>query len=341
MLNMRAIVLVACCLLTHGATAEERRYSLLEREIEYLMEIWPGDYDNREQVQFDTIDGKTTLADGAHPRIHTQISRADLPDLGEYVLYVSEYRDNDPDNVVLRGLYELIADDEEKAVRVRQHAIRDSSEWPAPNDDAIALTQLASEDIVTVEGCDLLLHRDVDALVGGTMSQNCKPGTEDANRYADRQVRITETGYWIHDRAAANAPDKDESLTGTGDRGWHQLERARWFQCMLDFPREDGGRPVNTVEYVRIHDQGGAFPFRYRDGRDMVLTLRNNWSYGMQRETLVVVVQEGDESGPTLVYGWTEPGADRIGVNPGWIRLQCDLDTPKMRKFQHWLRADS
>ena len=71
------------------------------------------------------------------------------------------------------------------------------------------------------------------------------------------------------------------------------------------------------------------------------MTLRNNWSYGMQRETLVVVVQEGDESGPTLVYGWTEPGADRIGVNPGWIRLQCDLDTPKMRKFQQWLRPDS
>ena len=36
----------------------------------------------------------------------------------------------------------------------------------------------------------------------------------------------------------------------------------------------------------------------------MVFTFRNNWSYGMQRETLVIVVQEGNESGPTLVYAW-------------------------------------
>ena len=71
---------------------------------------------------------------------------------------------------------------------------------------------------------------------------------------------------------------------------------------MVDFPYEDGGQPINTLDYVRIHDKGGTYPFTYRDGRDMVFTFRNNWSYDMQRETLVIVVQEGDENGPTLVY---------------------------------------
>ncbi|MEM6573316.1 MAG: hypothetical protein AAF736_03520, partial [Pseudomonadota bacterium] len=38
--------------------------TLLERELEYLMEIWPGDYDNREQVQFDFNVGRRSPAQG-------------------------------------------------------------------------------------------------------------------------------------------------------------------------------------------------------------------------------------------------------------------------------------
>lgn len=36
-----------------------------------------------------------------------------------------------------------------------------------------------------------------------------------------------------------------------------------------------------------------------------------------------------------------EPGADRIGFNPEWIRVQCGLDTPKNIALQHGLRRDS
>jgi hypothetical protein len=33
--------------------------------------------------------------------------------------------------------------------------------------------------------------------------------------------------------------------------------------------------------------------------------------------------------------------ADRIGVNPSWMRVQCDLGSPANRRAQHELRADS
>ena len=332
------LVLTLLILSTISA-AQDRRYSLLEREIEYLMEIWTGDFDNREQIQFDFNVGRRSWEEGAHLRIHSQIRRVDVPAFGEYALYVEEYRDNDPSNIFRQRLYEFIADEEEDAVRVRLHFFRDGDRWLGAHENPGVLEGLTRDDTQTLDGCDLFLRRDVDAITGGMKHQACQFGDGDNARYSDYQVRVTETGYWFRDRTVSVATG--EMLEGMADNSWHQLERARWFQCMVDFPREDGGRPVNTVDYVRIHDQGGSYPFTYRDGRAMVMTLRNNWSYGMQRETLVVVVQEGDESGPTLVYGWTEPGADRIGVNPGWIRLQCDLDTPKMRKFQQWLRPDS
>ncbi len=86
-----------------------------------------------------------------------------------------------------------------------------------------------------------------------------------------------------------------------------------------------------TDKYIVLHDQGGVFFFDYPDGRPMVLTLRNYGSFSLYRETLVVVIQERDETGPTLTYAWAEIGADRIGFNPSWMRVQCDLDTPANR----------
>lgn len=329
--------LVACACL--AASAQERKYTLLEREIEYLMEIWPGDYDNREQLQFDFNVGKRSLDEGAHLRVHSQIRRVDLPAFGEYVLYVEEYRDNDPGSIFRQRLYEFIADEAENAIRVRLHFFRDGNTWLGAQDNPESLSRLTREDTLTLAGCDLFLARDVDAITGGMKAESCVHGGGEVEGYYDYQVRVTEGNYWFRDRTVSLATG--EVVEGMANGSWHQLERARWFQCMVDFPRDEGGRPTNTVDYVRIHDQGGTHPFTYRDGRDMVLTLRNTWSYGMQRETLVVVVQETDEAGPTLVYAWGEPGSDRLGVNPGWIRLQCDLDTAKMRRFQHWLRPDS
>lgn len=320
-------------------SAQERRYTLVEREIEYLMDIWPGDYDNREQIQFDFDVGKRTFETGAHLRIHSQVRRVDLPAFGNYVLYVEEYRDNDPTNIFRQRLYEVIADENEKAIRIKLHFFKDGKKYLGAHDDPSILNGLTRDNTTVLDGCDILIKRDVDALVGKMKPKACVFGDGDDQRYADYQMRVTERGYWFRDRSVSVATG--EVIEGMDEFSWHQLEKVRWFQCMVDFPYEDGGRPINTVDYVRIHDQGGTYPFTYRDGRDMVFTFRNTWSYGMQRETLVIVIQEGDETGRTLVYGWGQPGSDRIGVNPGWIRLQCDLDGEKIRTFQNWLRPDS
>ena len=69
--------------------------------------------------------------------------------------------------------------------------------------------------------------------------------------------------------------------------------------------------------------------------------MQNTWSYGMQRYSFVIAVLEGGAQGRTLVYSWGMPGQDRIGVNPGWIRIQCDLDTPENVRMQKALRTES
>jgi hypothetical protein len=319
--------------------AEERSFTLLERELEYLVAIWPGDYDNREQLTFDASVGKQDMDSGGHLRVHSQISRVDVPALGDYVLYVEEYKHNDPTSIFRQRLYVLSADKAEKAIRLKLMFFKDGKSILGAHNDPTLLAGLDSDAVSALEGCDVFIRRDGDWLVGAMKPKTCVFGEGGKRRYSDYQLRVTPGQYWFRDRILNAATD--EVMEPVADFSWHQLEAARWFSCMIDFPKQSGGPPVVTHHYVEMHDQGGTFPFTHPDGRDMVFTMRNTWSYGMQRETFVIVVQQGDESGPTLVYAWGNPGADRIGVNPGYLRVQCDLNTPQQVQLQHWLRPDS
>ncbi|MSO97426.1 MAG: hypothetical protein EXR11_04285 [Rhodospirillaceae bacterium] len=311
----------------------------LDLDLNYVMQLWAGDFDNHEQLQFDADAGKKTLESGAHLRVHSAIRKVDLPAFGKNVLYLEEYKNNDPTSIFRQRIYVLEKDETEKAIKVTMHFLKDRKKWLGAHNDAKILNGIKIKDTQVLAGCEVYLRRDVDAFQGGMKTKTCIFGEEGKKGYSDYQVRLEPTKYWFRDRIMDFATDKPREQVA--DFTWHQLERARMFACMVDFPKTPGKPMMTTDKYIVMHDQGGTYFFNHPDGRPMVLTLRNNWSYGMYRETLVTVVQEGDESGPTLAYGWSAPGADRIGINPTWMRVQCDLDTPDNRKFQQDLRSDS
>lgn len=321
------------------AAAEERTYTRTERELEYLMNIWPGDYDNREQMMFDADMGKPDMDSGGHVRIHSHVRRVDLPAFGEHVLYVQEYKHDDPDDIFRQRIYGLRADEDEQAVRITLYFLKDGKALLGAHQDASKLEGVTPDDAVALEGCDVFVRRDGDWLSGAMKTKTCLFGEGDNRRYSDYQLRVRPGEYWFRDRIMSAATD--EPVEQVADFTWHQLEAARQFVCMIDFPRKKGGRPVVTHHYIDIHDQGGRFDFEHPDGRTMVLTMRNTWSYGMQRETFVIAVQENDTDGETLVYAWAPSQADYIGVNPGYLRVQCDLKTPQNEAFQQGLRPDS
>ena len=61
----------------------------MDKEVIAVMSMWPGDYDNREQVQIDTDMGR---AKGDHTRLHAAVRKVDLPELGPHLLYVEDYK---------------------------------------------------------------------------------------------------------------------------------------------------------------------------------------------------------------------------------------------------------
>jgi len=233
------------------------------------------------------------------------------------VLYVEEYIADESEKIQHQAIYHLTSDDDQRVIRVKVYRFKEIANKVV---DIVDLAKLEPDSNHLVSDCDLVIARD-GRHFKGYFDPVCE-GPSDV-------ITIRENEYTVK---------RDIYESGNID---HQMVKARCFVCMIDFPREAGGRPVNTVHYIDIHDQGGKFEFDYTDGRHMVLGMRNTWSYGMQRETFVIFIQEGSQEGKTLIYSWGEPGADRIGFNPGWIRVQCDLDTPENRQFQKYLRPDS
>jgi CpeT/CpcT family (DUF1001) len=317
--------------------SEDLRF--LDLDLNYVMQLMQGDFDNREQLQFDSDVGKRDMATGGHLRVHTAIRKVDLPKFGKNVLYVEEYKNNDPTSIFRQRIYVLNADKEEKAIRITMHFFKDRKKWLGAHENAAIIKDLTPNDTNALAGCDVFIRRDLNAFQGGMKTKTCVFGEEGKKRYSDYQLRLETNKYAFRDRIMDF--NTDQPLEQVADFSWHQLERARMFACMIDFPKVPGKGAMYTDKYIVMHDQGGTYFFDHPDGRKMVMTLRNNWSYGMYRETLVTVIQEGDEKGPTLAYAWAEPDATWIGINPSWMRVQCDLDSAKTRKEQQDLRSDS
>jgi len=312
---------------------------LAEREIAYLQNIWPGEYDNVEQLDFDKYSDRKDPASGAHLRMHTFLRAVDLPQFGPNVFYQETYQNDDPNDIYKQHIYALSPMDNGHSILIKTFSFATTKATLGLDKELKLSKSLQPNSPQFEKGCEMILEREGMAFVGRTRDVACHKNPEHADQGIDFQIRISENEFWF--RNQTRDLETNQLIEDPKALSWYQQVKSRCFACMIDFPREKGGRPVNTVHYIKIHDQGGKFEFDYTDGRHMVLGMRNTWSFGMQRETFVIFIQEENQKGKTLIYSWGNPGADRIGFNPGWIRVQCDLDTPKNNKLQQDLRPDS
>ena len=100
--------LAIVCLLW-GPTASAQTKAELETQLAQLMKMLPGDYDNAAQLQ-----GQG--ADKPFYPVRTILKAVTMPEIGEHILYLEEYRDNDPAKFTRIRLYKFTLD--EGAIRL-------------------------------------------------------------------------------------------------------------------------------------------------------------------------------------------------------------------------------
>ncbi|MGI9344376.1 MAG: hypothetical protein ACR2QV_16205 [Gammaproteobacteria bacterium] len=155
------------------------------------------------------------------------------------------------------------------------------------------------------DGCDVLWRRDAGQFTGAGESERCTAG-----------MQLSPEGLWLDDGRATPA----------------ELTRAREFSCHVDIPGVGGGRdePFDRYPISDMHDQGALHWFDSKEGQRIGISLRNvRWPMNNEigaftRNSLVMSVIEKTEDGiKEHGYGWTEPRAERIGLNLKWLLVNC------------------
>lgn len=299
-----------------------------ERNLLIMAEILPGIYDNANQAYFDQRRGLPD--DDRHTRIHTAISRVDAPSFGDYVfLWTNESQSGEGKKTSYR-LATLSADGAPDEVTMR-HYFRMDGEISTDE-----LASLTPADLRRTEGCDYFFKRRADHFRGSQRDRACRFRWEDDDVYTANTIELSESDFWFVDHKYVVETDK--RLTGVVSAEPFWLERARQFNCYADLPGVAGGRDIPFERYddMVIHDRGGIEWFETRDDepRTIGLTLRrvtwavNNEKNGnFNRDSLVIYALErlADGSVKSHSYAFTQPDAERIGLNMQWMLVNCAI----------------
>lgn len=310
-----------------------------ERDLTVIAEMLPGTYDNQEQVYFD---GRLGVREEArHERVTTSITKVDLPAFGDYVFFVRDHRNNDPDKPHRLRLYALSADNDEEAVRMKMHYI-EGQDKPAKYLNAHVNTSLLSgldpKTSKPLEGCDVFWRREAGQFHGAMKDGACTwewPGKGQV--VTEYHMMLSETALWVRDGTLAS----DGSLvTGNPDRVYHKLTRARNFTCYADMPGVSGGRDIPYTRFsdLEITDQGGIARFVSNEDtpRTIQIGLRNvDWQMNNEigaytRDSLVMYISSiNDDGKPGEFFGYTftQPDAERLGINLGFILVNCYMES--------------
>lgn len=301
---------IAGLLMPGLAIAQGQDSTLGERNLLIIAELLPGTYDNVNQNYFDK---RRKLPEPArHARVETVVERVESSKPGEksggqsvgHVFVWTERVGTGADQRTSRHRVTLTAGPADDEVTMRVQDVQ--------NDQGGQSAQS--------EACAYSFRRRADHFHGVQKSGACKQANE---------MQLSRTSLWLAHPVGGTAAARDEPF-------W--LERARTFHCYVDVPGVGGGRdiPFQRYDAITLHDKGGAHWFKTRESRPRELGISlqavtwhvlNERNGNFNRNSLVLYVMERAADGAVTEHGYsfTEPDADRIGINLKWMLANCAM----------------
>ena len=309
-----------------GAYAQGQDSTPAERNLLVMAELLPGVYDNVNQQLFE---GRRGLPDvERHPRIRTSITRVDAPAFGDHVfLWVNRVGVDDAARYSWR-LATLHAGGDPLEVTMRHYLGGDG------RGDQAELAALKPADLRRTEGCDYFFRRRADHFHGAQRDEACRFDWEGRPVFTSNFIQLGRASLWfIDDKFDVDTRARVTGVTA-GEPFW--LERTRVFHCYVDMPGVGGGRdePFERHDDITLDDGGETYWFTSREEVPRRIGLRlqavtwhvlNEVGGAFNRDSLVLYLLERSADGrvESRGYAFTEPGAQRIGINQGWLLANC------------------
>ena len=294
---------------------------ILDRDFRRMMDWFPGEYDNMEQVYFN---GNLNIPeDERHERIHHVFTPVDLPNFPGETFYIEQYRGTDPEDVYRQRIYSFEPDYDENAIRLTIYIPKDAAPLKGAYNDLAKLEGLTPAGFTTYDGCDVF-WRFGNGHYHGTMKEGaCRVESKRSGKtlIITDDLQLSPDSIWIRDEAV----DTDGNYVyGNKARIHHKNNRATGFNCWVA-PRKKNGE-YGFVNNLRIHDEGGWIRLESEDYEFEKIGLRMRnvvWPTGNNRPSRVLYAyQNGDEEN-AVSYAWTSPDEPRIGINFRWVQASC------------------
>jgi len=293
-------------------------------DVERLEKLWPGLHDSTEQTVVNSERGLVGWTEGIEHRVRTVVAPVKLPWLGPHVLYLEEFYQDEPDQLRRQVLLQLERQGPpEAAVRVHLFSFIRPSRWSHLDRRPGLLQQLQPGDVTASKGCDLVLARDGEQFIGGTIGHGCEDPRAGADRYVDYQLVVGPDIYWYHRRVLSRQGEElKEEVIGYNR---FELNEATLFTCRVDWSPTGHEEDLRPLQRLDLRDEGGRAQFSTPDGRRLDLVLHSeDWPFLGERDALILMVQEEHPPQPTtLGSAWSEIDTQQISLQLDWLRVRC------------------
>lgn len=315
---------VAAALLA-GSPAAAQTFSKgeLEGHLRLMMQWWPGEYDNHEQIVRQSGGGLGAPVFEPVFRIHSHYITLDLPELGENVLYVEEFLNGDPAEISRIRVYSLSVDEAEQAVKVKLYAFKDGhDELIGARLDADRLAAIEASDLRAFsDPCDVYMRFEGGQFRGGMKEASCG-----GDEWFEYQIVLGPEHNWTRDRRISRETGEVtwEQNPGSG-YAWVQMTKARRFICTVNYNLDGDMTKTEFLTEIEVHDQGGAADIAWPDGRTLEFQLHDReFSSPSERTFPLFRIHEKGNHIP-IAYAYAVDDADRFGLNLGWFYTLCRL----------------
>jgi hypothetical protein len=302
-----------------------------ERNLAIMAGLLPGVYDNVNQAYFD---GRRNLPAGdRHVRTAVTVTRVEAPAFGPYAYLWVMRTGADGAAAVSSRVVTLAAGPGAEEVTMRQYFAGDVAL------EADAVRSLDPAALRRTEGCDYFFRRRADHFRGQQRPQACRFEWEGRQVWTDNEIQLSPTSLWFNDHKHVARTGERVTGVASGEPFW--LERSRAFHCYVDMPGVGGGRDIPFERYdgIEVNDKGGTHWLKTREAvpRDIGIMLQavtwhvlNEKDGAFNRDSLVLYAMERLPDGTVREHGYafTDPGAERIGLNLKWMLANCAV-TPR------------
>lgn len=313
----RWIVIVMLLTAPCSVWAEEA----LDKDFLLFMEYYEGEFNNHNQIYFQ----KELSEDLQHPWHHYTISGVEAPAFGENVFF-AQINDGGPEGKIARQRVNVFEPDHESGtIRQTFYAIEPGQEGVDYPIEASAVEALGPDDLRGYpDGCQVVWRRHADQFLGTIEKGDCAVVSQRSGKtlYIYAEMVLSEDESWHLE----GGTDEDfNPIFGAPGNVPYKLSRVRYFECWAMVQKDDEAGEWESIRDLRVNDQGGVAEITTSDAEPRhfrMQLMRTEFPTGPKPEVLSMHVFEEDAE-KALTYAWTEPDADIIGLNLGWMLAEC------------------